>query len=121
MGMISKFEEMMQGLVEGSFGRVFRSRLQPVELTTKLAREMDANLQLMADRRIAPNLYDIFLSARDYEQFSANAGWVLPQLADGLIVVARERSYTLTSRPILRFHQDGSMVTGQVRIEAQVL
>jgi FHA domain-containing protein len=121
MSVINRFESMMQGIVEGSFGRVFRSRLQPVELSSKLARAMDGNLQLMQDRRIAPNLYDIYLSPRDYAQFSANERWVIPQLSEGLIAVARERNYTLTSRPILRFHEDPGMVTGQTRMDAQLL
>src|SRR5690349_4595272 len=121
MSVINRFESMMQGIVEGMFGRVFRSRLQPVELSSKLARAMDGNLQLMQDRRIAPNLYDIYLSPRDYAQFSDNERWVIPQLSEGLIAVARERNYTLTSRPILRFHEDPSMVTGQTRMEAQLL
>lgn len=121
MSVINRFESMMQGIVEGSFGRVFRSRLQPVELSSKLARAMDGNLQLTPDRRIAPNLYDIYLSPRDYAQFGANERWVIPQLSEGLIAVARERNYTLTSRPILRFHEDPSMVTGQTRLDAQLL
>lgn len=121
MSVINKFEAMMQGVVEGSFGRVFRSRLQPVELSSKLARAMDGNLQLMQDRRIAPNLYDIYLSPRDYAEFRATEGQVIPMLSAGLIAVARERNYTLNSRPILRFHEDPGMVTGQTRLEAQIL
>ncbi len=121
MSVINRFESMMQGIVEGSFGRVFRSRLQPVELSSKLARAMDGNQQLMQDRRIAPNLYDIYLSPRDYAEFRATEGRVIPMLSEGLIAVARERNYALTSRPILRFHEDPGMVTGQTRLEAQIL
>lgn len=121
MGVMSKFESMMQGIVEGSFGRVFRSRLQPVELASKLTRAMDSNLQLGPEKRIAPNLYDVYLSQRDYAYFMSFSRSLAQQLADSLINVARERGYMLPSRPIVRFHEDDSMITGQTRIQTQVL
>ena len=121
MGVMSKFESMMQGIVEGSFGRVFRSRLQPVELASKLTRAMDSNLQLGPERRIAPNLYDVYLSQRDYAYFMSFSRSLTQQLADSLINVARERGYMLPSRPIVRFHEDAGLITGQTHIETQVL
>ena len=121
MGVMSKFESMMQGIVEGSFGRVFRSRLQPVELASKLARAMDANLQLGLEKRIAPNLYDVYLSQRDHAYFMSFSRSLAQQLSDSLINVARERGYMLPSRPIVRFHEDDNLITGQTRILTQIL
>jgi hypothetical protein len=119
MGLIRKFEATMQGVVEGSFGRVFRTRLQPVELARKLERAMEDNLTITHDRRIAPNVYDVFLSGKDYAQFEQSARSLAQQLADALIQVARNRRYTLSMRPIIRFHEDERVITGQVRIETQ--
>lgn len=121
MGVMSKFESMMQGAVEGSFGKIFRSRLQPVELASKLTRAMESNLEIAPERRLAPNLYDVLLSRRDYEYFAKFKVSLKQQLAESLINVARERGYTLLSVPILRFHEDDTLVTGETRIETQVL
>ena len=121
MGVMTRFESMMQGLVEGSFGRLFRSQLQPVELSNKLTRAMESNLQIGSDRRIAPNVYDVHLSQSDYAFFSSYAQSLAQQLSESLITVARDRGYMLTSRPIVRFHEDPSLVIGQTRIEGQVL
>lgn len=121
MGVMTRFESMMQGLVEGSFGRVFRSRLQPVELSNKLARVMESQLQIGPDRRIAPNYYDVYLSQHDYAFFSSYAQSLALQLSESLITVARDRGYMLTSRPVVRFHEDPNMVTGQMHVEAQIL
>jgi hypothetical protein len=121
MGVMTKFESMMQGIVEGSFGRVFRSRLQPVELANKLQRAMESNLQLGPDRRIAPNVYHVFLSQRDYAHFTSFSRSLSQQLSDTLISVARDRGYMLTSRPVVQFHEDDHVITGQARIETQTV
>ncbi|MBF6589507.1 MAG: FHA domain-containing protein [Ktedonobacterales bacterium] len=121
MGLIRKFESAMQGAIEGSFGRVFRTRLQPVELARKLERAMEDHLTITSDRRIAPNVYDVYLSSKDYAQFEPNARSQAQQLSEALIRVARDRRYTLTTRPLIRFHEDARLVTGQVRIETQRL
>lgn len=118
MGIIGRFEAAMQGVIEGSFGRVFRSRLQPVELARKLERAMEGALTITSDRRIAPNLYDVYLSGKDFEQFIPYTRALAQQLSDGLIAVARDRRYTLSSRPLVRFHEDDHLITGQTRIEA---
>lgn len=121
MSVVSKFESMMQGIVEGTFGRIFRSGLQQVELSSKLTRAMDNNLQLGPDRRIAPNLYDVFLSTRDYAHFAGYSRTLGQQLGERLIAVARERGYMLPSRPVVRLHEDTSLITGETRIQTQVL
>ncbi len=121
MGLASRFESAMQGVIEGSFGRVFRTKLQPVELSRKLERAMEDNLSIGADRRIAPNLYDVYLSERDFDQFQPYARSLAQQLSDALIAVARDRGYMLTSRPIVRFHEDSRIVTGQLHIRAEML
>jgi FHA domain-containing protein len=121
MGVMSKFESMMQGVVEGSFGRVFRSRLQPVELVSKLTRAMESNLQIGPERRIAPNVYEVYLSRRDFDYFDKFKHSLKQQLADALIAVARDRGYMLLSVPVLRFRQDDSLITGETHITTQIL
>src|SRR5260221_13227267 len=118
---MSRFESMMQGVVEGSFGRVFRSRLQPVELVSKLTRAMESNLQIGPERRIAPNVYQIYLSRRDLEYFEKFKHSLKQQLADALIAVARARGYMLLSVPVLHFQEEDGLITGETHITTQVL
>lgn len=117
MGIVNKFEEAVQGLIEGSFGRVFRTRLQPVELARKLERAMENNLSIAADRRLAPTYYLVHLSSSDFNQFNPMARQLAQQLSDSLIAVARERRYTLNARPVIQFVEDAHLITGQTRID----
>ncbi len=120
MNVLGKFEATVQAIVEGSFGRVFRSRVQPVEVSQKLERAMDQNLTISLGRRIAPNVYDVYLSGRDDQQFGSYSRTLVQQLQDALIATARGRGYTLTTRPLIVFHVDDHLVTGQVRVEAHL-
>jgi hypothetical protein len=120
MNVLSRFEATLQGIVEGSFGRVFRSRLHPVEVSKKLQRAMDQNLSIAAGQHIAPNVYDVSLSPRDYEQFTANARSFIPQFQNDLIALARARGYTLNTRPIVLFHENPHLITGELRIDARL-
>ena len=61
MSVLRSLETKIAGLVEGTFGRVFRSEVRPVELARKLAREMEstqddlavAHLRAQRVRRLA--------------------------------------------------------------------
>jgi hypothetical protein len=120
MNVLGRFESAVQGVVEGSFGRVFRSRLQVVELSKKLQRAMDQNRTISADEQIAPNVYEVSVSPRDYEHFTTNSREFIPRLQNDLIILARARGYTLRTWPIIAFHRDEHLVTGAVRIEARL-
>ena len=120
MNLLGRIESAMQGIVEGSFGRVFRSRMQPVELAKKLERAMDQNLTIAQGQRIAPNVYNVALSPRDYEQFERYPPSVIKTLQDGLIQVARTRNYKLITRPQVFFQEDPRQITGQAKIEAHL-
>ena len=55
--MLKTIEEKIAGLVEGTFGRVFRSEVRPVELARKLAKEMDEHRTVSVSRTYVPNEY----------------------------------------------------------------
>ena len=121
MTVFSKLENMMQGAVEGPFNRLFRTHLEPVELANKLTRTMEANLQIGHDKKLAPNVYEVSLSRRDYTRFNAYAQSLQQQLSQILINVARERGYTLTSKPVIQFLESPSIGTGQARIQCHTV
>lgn len=111
----------MTSVVEGSFGRVFRTKLQPVELKRKLERHMEDHLLIMGEgRRQARNFYDVALSQKDYDALSSWRG-LIPELQQYLITVARERGYTLSTKPIVKLHVDTHIVVGNLHIESSLV
>lgn len=115
---LTKFEEFVQGLIEGPFARLFPSRLEPVELMHKLERAMNDNTLLQGEgRRLAPNTYDIYLSIKDHQALSSTQSMLIRDWQNNLVEVARHRHYTLRTMPVIRLHADSSLHPGSVRIE----
>jgi len=121
VNVLSKFESFMTSVVEGSFGRVFRTKLQPVELKRKLERHMEDHLLIVGEgRRQARNFYDVALSQKDYDALSSWRG-LIPELQQYLIDVARERGYTLSTKPIVKLHMDPHMVVGNLHVDSSLV
>ena len=57
MNVLRSIEHRIESLVEGVFGRAFRSHVQPVELARKLAKEMDEHKTISISRVYVPNEY----------------------------------------------------------------
>ena len=117
MGVLDSFESLMRNIVEGSFGRVFRSRIDEKELPTILIRAMEEHLVEDQGKREAPLLYKLYVNQHDFSYLSRFTRTLAQRLSDVLISVARERGYVLRARPVVLFYEDPSLVTGQPRVE----
>ncbi len=70
MSVLRNLESKLAGLVEGTFGRVFRSEVRPEELARRLAREMDEHRTASLSRTYAPHEYVVWLSPQDRERYA---------------------------------------------------
>ena len=121
MSMLRNLEAKLGGLVEGAFGRAFKTSVQPVELAHKLAKEMEENQMVSVSRVYVPNHYRVFLSPQDREQFTSYEPALRKELSDYLLEHARQESMALTSRPQIEFHTDDRLELGEFGIQAQLL
>jgi hypothetical protein len=120
MGIVSRFESTMRGLVEGTFGRLIRTSLQRNEFGPQVERAMENHLRGSPNGREAPTLYEVFLSVKDYGAYGHDAK-LAQELSTQLIVMARERGYWLERNPVIRFHEDPHIITGQMRVAPYIL
>jgi Protein of unknown function (DUF3662)/Inner membrane component of T3SS, cytoplasmic domain len=121
MSVLKNLEAKLGGLVEGAFSRAFKSRVEPVELARKLAREMEESKQVSVSRVYVPNHYRVFLSPQDREQFESYEPALRKELSDYLLEHARQERLALTSRPQIEFHTDERLELGEFGIQAQLL
>ena len=119
--MLRNLEAKLGGLVEGAFGRAFKTSVQPVELAHKLAKEMEENQMVSVSRVYVPNHYRVFLSPADREQFSSYEPALRKELSDYLLEHARQERFALTSRPQIEFDTDDRLELGEFGIQAQLL
>jgi hypothetical protein len=121
VNVLRSIEHRIESLVEGVFGRAFRSHVQPVELARKLAKEMDEHKTVSISRVYVPNVYVLYLSPRDREQFASYEGSLLTELADYLSEHARREGYALLSTPRVLLEEDDDLDLGEFGIATRLV
>src|SRR3954471_14058587 len=121
MSVLRNLEQKIEAMVEGAFSRAFKSRVQPVELARKLAKEMEENQTVSISRTYVPNEYCVFLSPDDREQFSGYEDALRKELSDYLLEHARNEGLALLTRPTVAFKTDERLGLGEFGIQAQLL
>jgi len=121
MNPLRALETRIAGLLEGAFGRVFRSEVRPIELAHKLAREMDEHRTTSVSRTYAPNEYSVWLSPEDRARYEGVEQEVIEELCAYLLEHARREELILASRPLISFHTDESLSLGEFGIQARLV
>jgi len=121
MSVLRNLEDKIAGLVEGTFGRVFRSEVRPVELARKLAKEMDEHKTVSVSRTYVPNEYVVWLSPEDRERYDGVEREVIDELAAYLLEHARRERVALISRPVIEFRTDDALSLGEFGIQARTV
>ena len=121
MPVLRNLESKIAGVVEGTFSRVFRSEVRPVEIARKLAREMEEHQYGTLSRTYVPNEYRVYLSPRDRERFVSYEDALGDELAGYLLEHARRERFALLSRPVIEFETDDRLHLGEFGIETALV
>ena len=115
------FERRLENLVEGVFGRVFKSSVRPVEIGRRLIRELDASRNVdVRGKMIAANFFTVFLSEADYEQFSDISETLCAELSDAAREHARSEGYQFVGHVTSEIVIDPELRTGAFAIDARL-
>ncbi|MEA2253696.1 MAG: hypothetical protein QOI62_1141 [Solirubrobacteraceae bacterium] len=121
MSVLRNLEDKIAGLVEGTFGRVFRTQVRPVEIARKLAREMEEHKTVSVSRTYVPNEYVVWLSPEDRQRFEGVEDEVLDELGAYLLEHARRERLALVGRPQISFDTDERLRLGEFGIQARLV
>jgi hypothetical protein len=121
MNLLKSVENTIARLVEGSFGRAFRSEVRPIELARKLAREMDAHRTVSVSRVYAPNEFVVWLSPEDRERYEGVEGEVIDELCAYLLEHARTEDLILAGGIKIEFDTDERLTLGEFGIQARLV
>jgi hypothetical protein len=121
MNLLKSVETTIASLVEGAFGRMFRSEVRPIELARKLAREMDAHRTVSVSRVYVPNEYSVWLSPEDRARYEGVEHEVIDELCAYLLEHARREELILASPPVIVFHTDEQLSLGEFGIQARLV
>jgi hypothetical protein len=117
MSIFDSLESKIATLVEGTFSRVFRSEVRPVEIARKLAREMEEHRSFSLSRTYVPNEYRVYLSPRDHERFADYEEALAAELGGYLLEHARREGFALLSSPAISFATDERLGLGEFGIQ----
>jgi hypothetical protein len=118
---LKSIEKKIENLVEGVFGRAFKSSVQPVEIAHKLAKEMGDHKTVSVSKVYVPNEYEVYLSPADYEQMHAFEASLVEELSTYLIAYARREGWTLVSKPHVSLHGDDDLHLGEFGIATRTV
>lgn len=122
MGVLKRFEERLEGLVNGTFAKVFKSEVQPVEIAGALQRECDNNATIWnRDRTVVPNDFVVELSGSDYERLSPYSIQLGETLAEMVRDYAKPQRYTFMGPIKVHLEKADDLDTGLYRVRSRTL
>ncbi|RLV48066.1 DUF2662 domain-containing protein [Nocardioides mangrovicus] len=122
MGGLRRFEDRLEQLISGVFARTFRSAVQPVEISSALAREVDNSAQILSrDRRLVPNTFHVELARTDLDRLEQLGPALTSELTGLLRDHAANQSYVFTGPVQVQLEAAEDLTTGRFRVRSQAL
>lgn len=116
---LTAIERFFERLFERPSARLFRTRLQPVQLQRRIERAMEAERLSSSDRTLVPNRFVVHLNPVDLEGFADMEGSLAAELADAALLFARSHQYTLVDRPRVDLLGDSTILKADIRVDAR--
>ena len=114
--MLERLEAVASRVIEGWSARLFRAKLQPVQIAKRVIRAMEAHQTISLAKTFVPNSYLVSLSPADYAQFEQYKRSLERDLAEAVLGAARDRSFTLLAYPTVELEQDADISPGDLRV-----
>jgi Protein of unknown function (DUF3662)/FHA domain len=122
MGILERFEKKVEGAVSAVFARTFKGDVQPVEITARLQRELDAEAKLMSrDKRLVPNEFVVRLSQHDHDKLAPYAKTLNTEISGELRRHAREMGYVFNGPIKINFELDTQLPTGRFTVSSEAV
>ncbi|WP_238013200.1 DUF3662 and FHA domain-containing protein [Dactylosporangium sp. AC04546] len=120
MGVLQRFEKRLEGLVEGTFAKVFKGVVHPVELLNAMQREAAAHKQNVGGRILVPNRFVIELSPADHTRLAAYANALAQELAQSQAEFIGEQGWAVYGDVLVEVDRNETLDTGLFQIVASV-
>jgi hypothetical protein len=121
MASLADVERFLERVFERSTARLFRARVQPVQLQRRIERSMERARTHRGGRTFVPGRYRVRLHPADLEAVAAAEGGpdvLAGRLADAALTFARRHAYQLPARPGVALVADPSLPPGQIEVDA---
>ena len=122
MGVFDNLERKLEGVVTGAFARAFKGDVQPVEITARLQKELDAEARLLSrDRRLVPNDFTIGLSRHDYDRLVPYSRTLHSDIIPQLREYAANAGYVFNGPVTIAYELEANLPVGRFTVESQAV
>ena len=120
MGWLHNVERGLENAVNTVFARAFRGEVEPIEIATRLTKELDAQAKLLnRDKRLVPNNFTVYLSTHDYDELAPMARAINDDIVPELRRHAGERHYVFNGPIRIDYECDPSLSVGRFRVSSE--
>src|SRR5262245_48091940 len=116
---MSRVERFFERLVERPSARLFKTRLQPLQVLRRIGRALESHRGAEGRRALVPDQFVVHLHPDDLAGL-AHPEEIASELASGALTFARSHGYALRDRPRVTLQTDSALRLGEVDVEASV-
>ena len=119
MGLLDNFERRLDDIVNGPFQRAFKDVVEPVEIASRISKEMDRRAAIMSrGRTVVPNVFTVELSPHDYERLTELIDAIRFELMTVVRQHATDQRYTFTGNVAVDLVEDPTLDTGVFKVHS---
>jgi hypothetical protein len=115
---LAALERFFERIFERQTARLFRTRLQPIQLQRRIERSMESARRRDGDRTLVPNRYAVHVAPADLQALREVHPNLAADLADAALAFARGHGFTLADRPTVALVADATVEAADVRVAA---
>lgn len=120
MGLLDNVERGIERVVRGAFSHGAKAEVQPVEIASRLRRELDNKAMTVdAGRTLVPNVFDAKLSPSDFQRAQEWGSSLAEELCDVVIRHVNGQNYTLQGPVRVSFTRDSELKAGVFEIQSR--
>jgi hypothetical protein len=118
---LTRLEDHIERLVEGSFSRLFAGHLRARQVAIQLARAMEDNVRVYPgqNRSIAPDTYTVYIHPQDYAVLLEAQPDLASALGTHLVDLATRSQMRMTRFPTVVLSPSASVPRHEVRVSAE--
>ena len=121
MHWLQSTENFVRRHIEGFFNRKLSSAVHPVEIARQLTRLMENERSVGVSHVYAPNQYNVYLAAEDFDRFAAYKQTIEAELVDYIKRYAAKNDYTIIGHPQVALCKEVTVKPGQLLVHADFL
>lgn len=121
MPAVADLERFLERVFERTSARLFRSRIQAVQVERRVERAMEAGRSGRGSSTVVPSRYRVRMQPADLDDLAGRTGGyeaLAVRLADRALAFARLHAYHLPARPVVSVVADPSLERGRVEVDA---